>query len=119
MTAIQALQRAPWSLRSYTGLIAAMATLTALAEGSSEGWVRVFWTTVFGIGACEGSRTMWCLCVLANVLFLTLDPFPFGDRWLSIPFSLICMALLLVPESRRYVFERGREPSQGFGRLFR
>lgn len=92
-----------------------MAILTALETGGSQSWARVLWAVVFGLGVCDGSRAIWWLCVVANVLFLISVSFLFSGLWLSIPLSLICLTLLLVPESRRYVFERDPEPSRVSG----
>lgn len=105
-----AIQQAPWSLRSYAGLIAATAILTVLATG--RGWVGIFWAGALGIGVCNGSRAIWWLCVAVNALFLILAPFASSVFWLSIPLALIALALLLMPESRRYVFARDPESSE-------
>jgi len=108
-----AIQRAPWSLRSYALLIVATALLIALAVGGEQSWVRVLWAAAFGIAACSGERIAWWLLVVINVLALVAAPFFFGDWWLSIPLSLVGLALLLAPESRRYVFERSPKPIDG------
>lgn len=106
-----AIKRAPWSLRSYAALILASAIRTALATGGSESWSRVLWVAGFGILICRGSRIIWWLLVVGNSLYLIVTPFLFGELWLSIPLSVIGLALLLAPESRRYVFKRDPEPS--------
>jgi hypothetical protein len=76
MTAIQAIQRAPWSLRSYAGLIVAMAILTALVIGGSQFWMRVLWAVAFGIGICAGTRVIWWLCVAGEWPRADLGPVP-------------------------------------------
>jgi hypothetical protein len=107
-----AIQQAPWSLRSYAALIFAAAILTALATGRIESWTRVLWVAAFGIAICGGSRIIWWLLVVGNALYLFVGPILLGDTWLSIPFGLIGLALLLAPESRRYVFERDPKPGR-------
>jgi hypothetical protein len=101
-----AIQRAPWSLRSYAALIVATALLVSLTAGGEQSWVRVLWAATFGIAACTGNRIVWWLLVAGNVLALAAAPILLSDWWISIPLSLIGLALLLAPESRRYVFER-------------
>ena len=107
-----AIRRAPSSLRSYAGLIVAMAMLTALATGGSQSWARAIWAGAFGIAACTGSRIIWWLLVVGNALALVVAPILFSVSWLSIPLSLIGLALLLAPESRAYVFKRDPNSSQ-------
>jgi hypothetical protein len=108
-----AIQRAPWSLRSYAALIVALALLSALAVGGEQSLVRVLWAGAFGIAACTGNRIIWWLLVAGNVLALVAAPVLFSDWWLSIPLSLVGLALLLAPESRRYVFERSPKAIEG------
>ena len=112
MAAIQAIQKAPWSLRSYAALISARAFLAALATGGSQSWTRVFWAAVIGIGVSSGSRFFWWFCIVVNGLVLIAAPFVSSNLWRSIPLNLVGLTLLLVPESRRYVFGRDREPSR-------
>ena len=104
-----AIQRAPWSLRAYAALLLAVAVLFALAEGGSQNWTRVAWAGVWGILACTGSRPIWWLPVAGNVLATFVVPLLVsGVPWIAIPLGLVALALLLAPESRRYVF--GRDP---------
>ena len=106
-----AIQRAPWSLRFYAGLIVAIAILTALATGGSQTWANVLWAAAFGIAVCTGSRIVWWLLVVGNTVTFAV-PFLFSVSWLAIPLSLVGLALLLAPESQRYVFEREGKPSR-------
>lgn len=107
---LAAIQQAPWSLRFYLGLNVAVAILLALTTGDEQSWTAVFWAAVFGIAICEGSRVIWWWLIVVNVVALFVIPMFFSVSWLSIPLSLIGLALLLAPESRRYVFDRDPEP---------
>jgi hypothetical protein len=68
---------------------------------------------VWGIAVCTGSRVIWWLLVAGNVLATLVVPIFFsGVPWIAIPIGLVALALLLAPESRRYVFERDPEPEE-------
>lgn len=79
-----AIQQAPWSLRSYAGLIVTTAILATLATG--EGWMSILWASAFGIGICNGSRVIWWLCVVGNALLLISAPFLY-QRFLALDAS--------------------------------
>lgn len=98
--------RAPWSLRGYALLLVASAIGVAIALGGGSNWTRVVWAAIFGVGACEGNRWFWWFLVLGNIASVIAAPFIVGTAaaWLPITIGLVALALLLLPDSRRYVF---------------
>lgn len=108
---MDAIRRAPWSLRVYAGLIGAIAILAAHTNGRGQSWTGVLWGAVCGIAVCTGNRAIWWLLVAWNAYLLVVFPILLGGSWSAMAFGLIGLALLLAPGSRRYVFERGSEPT--------
>jgi hypothetical protein len=60
----------------------------------------------FSVGVCEKSRWAWWFLVAVNALAFAAAPFFFQDWWISLPLSVVALACLLAPESRRYVLSQ-------------
>lgn len=107
-----AIRQSPWSLRFYAGIMIAIAILSQVRGGRGS-WAGVLWTVALGIATCTGSRAIWWLLVVGDVLIL-IELLVRG-HWEVALFLLVGLVLLFTPASRRFVFARDPEPSQVSG----
>src|SRR5690349_20931315 len=103
---MDAIRRAPWSLRSYAALTVAIMFLVECFEGKCQNLGGVLIAGAIGVAVCTGNRTVWWLLVAWNAYALVLFPVFFGCTLRAISFSFVGLALLLAPASRRFVFKR-------------
>jgi len=107
-------EAAPVALRAYAVISIVVWPLLAIASGTANLLILVFWpiTLVFNYFLLRGVRWLWWF-IVATSPFYVLSVITDHPPWYTVVLYFVSLGLLLLPESRHYVLGRGDEAPVG------
>lgn len=103
--------RAPITLRAYAVLTVLLSAASIAGTGHFDYLPLILVNVVVAYFLLRGVRWLWWVIVVTSGLFLVQTAIMGGIRWFQMAGNVVLLVLLLLPQTRRYFFDRDPAPA--------